>query len=72
VCAERFVWLPTACKDVAARNLRHSFGIFAGYLDGREPLDEFFSAASEGPAPTPQFSRTLSTSRYNFPRHWIS
>jgi hypothetical protein len=69
VYAERFVWSPAACNDAAVREVRHFGGVFAGYLDGREPLDEFFSAASEGLAPTPQ---TSSTSRYNFSRHWIS
>jgi hypothetical protein len=53
VYAERFVWSPAACKDAAVRELRHSVGVFAAYLDDREPLDEFFSATSEGPAPTP-------------------
>jgi hypothetical protein len=52
--------------------LRHSAGIFMGSPDGREPLDMAVSVASEGPALTPQLSRTSLTSRYNFPEHSIS
>jgi hypothetical protein len=51
---------PDGGKVAATRELRHTVDVFTGSPDGWEPLDASASAASQGPAPTPQFSRTSS------------
>jgi hypothetical protein len=61
---------PAACKVAAARQLRHTAGVFAGSLDGRDPLDmvvrrhlkaQHRRRSSEGPR-----------QGILFPQRWIS